>query len=1080
MKFSQKTRYWLAITLAIIFSVSVYAQNIKVTGTVLDDSGEPLIGATIVQKGTSNGVAADLDGNYSISVPAKSTLVFSYIGCDSQEIAVNGKTKIDVTLKSSSTMLDEVVAIGYGTVKKKDLTGAVSSVSGAELAKVPATSAAGALQGKAPGLNIVSQSGAPGAGVNVTIRGGTSLTQSTTPLYIVDGFPMDNALSNLDVNDIETIDVLKDASSTAIYGARGSNGIVVITTKSAASGKTKIDYNGFASFDVLPKKLDVMGNALGYAQYQYELIALRNNYGLFTQVYDDNFDYANDPSFYTGVYDRMASRYGDSYALDMQEEGFGGSAVTQNHSLSVSGGNDKTKYLISYNFVKNDGLLANHDYTRNSLRAKINSELFKGVKLDFSAFFYGASTHGGGKFDGLDDLVKYPINGGTMFTRDELLNTQTLGQFRTMTSLYSATNQLVQNEAATSTNRNRRLELNGGVTIDFAKHFTWRTSGNYVTKWGKSKSFAGPNATGYLLDPVNTGMSGSIGTSEGYNFHVANTLTYQNVFNGKHDLTVMLGQEYSYSESEGVSLSLKKFPNPNHGLDYINTAEVSSKSTSHSRSNMLSFFGRASYTFDGRYIITATMRADGSSKFAKGNKWGYFPSVSGAWRISQEKFFEESNAVNVFSNLKLRVGYGVTGNNGIGDNLYTTAVTLGNYPMDNNEQNPSFNLSTELGNPKLKWETLHATNIGLDVGILNGRVNLGVDWYNNQISDMLMSSVIPSTTGYSKQMQNVGKMRNRGWEIAINTVNITNRDFQWTTTLNLSFNRSKVLALNNDLAYKQFNAGSSLEGQVTYYAAVGQMLGDMYGYKYEGIYTTDDFIQNADGSYTLKDGVVKPFGGTAQPGDMKFAADNGDPDDPQFTKELVKIGNGTPLCIGGFGNQFTFKGFDLNLFMNFSIGNDIYNATAQALSPYGPFQNTLNDFGNNFYRLIDPVTGQQATTLERLKALNPDETSRLWSLTEGNSSNIIYPSSYFVEDGSYLRISQLTLGYTFPSKWMSKAHISKCRLYFTANNLYTFTKYSGYDPNVSSSNSDVICTPGFDSRAYPAARSFVVGLNLSF
>ena len=286
-------------------------------------------------------------------------------------------------------------------------------------------------------------------------------------------------------------------------------------------------------------------------------------------MYDDNFDYANDPAFYTGVYERMASRYGDSYALDMQEEGFGGSAVTQNHSLSVSGGNDKTKYLVSYNFVQNDGLLANHDYTRNSLRAKINSELFKGVKLDFSAFFYGASTHGGGKFDGLDDLVKYPINGGTMFTRDELLNTQTLGDFRTMTSLYSATNQLVQNEAATSTSRNRRLELNAGVTVDFAKYFTWRTSGNYVTKWGKSTSFAGPNGTGYLLDPLNTGMSGSIGTSEGYNYHISNTLTFQNTFNEVHDLTVMLGQEYSYSESEGVSLSMKKFPNPNHGLDYI-------------------------------------------------------------------------------------------------------------------------------------------------------------------------------------------------------------------------------------------------------------------------------------------------------------------------------------------------------------------------------------------------------------------------------------------------------------------------------------------------------------------------------
>lgn len=1080
MNLSKIPRYWLALLLSVVFSLSVYAQNITVKGTVSDESGEPLMGATVMVKGTTNGVATDLDGNYSISAPSKGTLVFSYIGYDNLEMPVNGRSTIDVVMQTNSMMLDEVVAIGYGTVRKKDLTGAVSSVSGAELAKVPVVSAAQALQGKAAGINIVQQSGAPGAGVNVTVRGGASLTQSTDPLYIVDGFPMDNALSNIDINDIESIDVLKDASSTAIYGARGSNGIIVITTKSAKEGKTKIDYNGFVSFDVLPKKLNVMDNALSYAQYQYELIALRNNYGLFTQYFDDNFDYANDPTFYTGVYDRMNNMYGDSYALDMQGEGFGGSAVTQNHSLSISGGSDKTKYLVSYNFVGNDGLLANHDYTRNSLRAKINTELYKGVKFDFSSFFYNASTHGGGKFDGLDDLVKYPINGGTMFTYDELLNTQTLGDLRGMTSLYSATNQLVQNRAATSKKRERRLELNGGVTVDFLDAFTWRTSGNYVSKWGKSTSFAGPEGTGYLLDPLNTGQSGSIATSEGYSWHIANTLTYAQTFNQKHDLTVMLGQEYSYSESESTSLSLKKFPNPNHGLDEIKTAEVDSKSTGHSHSNMLSFFGRASYTYDNRYLLTATMRADGSSKFAKGNKWGYFPSASAAWRISQESFFQESNIINVINNLKLRVGYGVTGNNSIGDNLYTTAVTIGSYPMDNNEQNPSMALSAELGNPKLKWETLHATNVGLDLGLFNNRLSIGVDWYNNQISDMLLSCTIPSTLGYTKQMQNIGKMRNRGWEISLNTVNVTTRNFQWTSSLNLSFNRSKVIALNNDLEYKEFGAGKSLEGQVTYYAAIGRALGDMYGYKYEGIYTTDDFIENEDGTFTLKDGVVKPFSGTAKPGDMKFAADNDDPENPQFTKVMRKIGNGTPLCVGGFGNQFTFKGFDLNIFMNFSVGNDIYNATAQALSPYGPFQNTLKDFGDNFYRLIDPATGREATTLARLKELNPDENSRLWSLTEGNSGNIIYPSSYFVEDGSFLRISQITLGYTFPSRWMKKACISNLRLYFTANNVYTFTNYSGYDPNVSSKNDDVICTPGFDSRAYPTSRSYVVGLNLSF
>lgn len=1087
MKFCQKKRTWLTMLMAMAISVSVYAQNIMVTGTVLDEAGEPLIGATVIQKGTTNGTSTDIDGNYTINVPGNSTLVFTYVGYEKKEVNVEGRTKIDIRMAPNSTVLDEFVAIGYGVVRKKDLTGAVSQVSGKELAEAPVVSAAQALAGKAAGVNIVQQSGAPGAGVNVTVRGGASITQSTKPLYIVDGFPMDDALSNIDINDIETIDVLKDASSTAIYGARGSNGIIVITTKSAKQGKTKIDYNGFVSFDVLPKQLDVMDNALNYVNYQYELNALRNNYGLFTQVYDNDYDYANDPTFYTGVYDRMRSMYGAGgpldYALNMQEEGFGGSAVTQNHSVSVSGGGEKMNYLVSYNFIGNDGLLANHSYNRNSVRAKINSELFKGVKLDFSTFFYGASTHGGGAFSGLDNLVQYPINGGTMLSRDELLNTQTLGIFRSMTSLYSATNQLVQNKAATSKKRARRLELNAGITVDFLQHFTWRTSGNYVASWDKSTSFAGPEGTGYLLDPINTGMSGSIGNKEGFNWHIANVLTYQQVFNEKHDLSVMLGQEYSYSESEGVSMSLKKFPNPNHGLDYIDTAEVSEKSTSHSHSNMLSFFARATYNFDERYILTATMRADGSSKFAKGNKWGYFPSVSGAWRVSQEKFWQDANVSFWWDNLKLRAGYGITGNNGIGDNLYTTAVTLTSYPMDNNEQNAAFILSNTLGNRNLKWESLHAANVGIDFGLFNNRISLSVDWYNNQISNMLMSSTIPSTTGYTTQMQNVGKMRNRGWEIALNTVNIASRKFTWSTVLNLSFNRSKVIELNNGLEYKTFNAGSSLQGQVTYYAMVGQPLGDMFGYKYIGIYTTDDFdpVYDAAGNetgYTLKPGVVKPFEGEPKPGDMKFAADN--EDGTQFTKVLQKIGNGTPKCIGGFGNTFSFVGFDLNIFMNFAIGNDIYNATAQALSPYAPFQNTLKKFGNNHYQLIDPTTGVEATTLSKLKALNPDENSRLWSLTESNSSNIIFPSSYFVEDGSYLRISQLTLGYTFPEKWMKKAFISKLRIYFTANNLYTFTKYTGYDPNVSSDNDAVICTPGFDSRAYPQARSYVVGVNLSF
>ena len=322
-------------------------------------------------------------------------------------------------------------------------------------------------------------------------------------------------------------------------------------------------------------------------------------------------------------------------------------------------------------------------------------------------------------------------------------------------------------------------------------------------------------------------------------------------------------------------------------------------------------------------------------------------------------------------------------------------------------------------------------------------------------------------------------MRNRGWEFSLNTVNIATHGFQWTSTLNMSFNKSKVIALEGEVQQKTFSAGDNRSGSVNYYAVVGRGLGDMYGYKYDGIYTTDDFNQLPDGTWELKDGVVRPEDGrTAQPGDIKFAADN--EDGTQFTKQAVKIGNGTPDFFGGFSNQFTYKGFDLNVFLKFSVGNDVYNATKHSMSPYAPFENAPKEFSANYYRLVDPATGMKATSLERLRELNPNEAARTWSLTENNASYITYPSSYFVEDGSYLRLAQVTFGYTFPQKWMKKALISNLRIYFTGNNLATWTKYSGYDPDASSKNDDVICTPGYDSSAYPMSRSYVVGVNLSF
>ncbi len=1055
------------------------AQTVQVRGVVIDTDGEPLIGATVMQKGTTNGITTNINGEFTLGVPATAQLVVSYIGYETATVAVGGKTQLRITLQTSSAMLDEVVAIGYGTVRKRDLTGAVSSVGGQEMAKVPVVSAAAALQGKVAGVNIVSQSSAPGASLNITVRGGTSITQTTTPLYIVDGFEMSDALSNIDINDIESIDVLKDASSTAIYGAKGSNGIIVITTKSAAKGKTKVDYNTFFSFDQLSKKLSMMSNAADYVAYQYEYAQLNGKTTMWSLAYDD--DYGTDQAdFYTGVYSRIADRYGNSYATDWQDLAFGGSALTQNHNLSVSTGTEKTQVLLTYNYNGQDGLLANHDYTRNSIRAKVKSELYKGVNLDFGTFFYNNVTHGGGAYSGMKNVLLQPINAGTLFTQDELITTQTYATYRGLDNTYDTANPLVQNEASTSESRARRLEVNAGLTIDICKYLKWRTAGNYVAKWGKSTAFADENSTSYLIDQTNTGMNGSISNSESYSWNIANTLTYAQTFNKKHQLGAMLGQEYSYSESESNSISLKQFPNPNHGLDDISNATVDSKSSSHSHGNMLSFFSRVNYNYDERYLLTATLRADGSSKFAKGHKWGVFPSASGAWRVSEEAFWKDKAVNEWFTNLKLRAGYGITGNCNISSNLYSTSLTQTTYPMANNENSSAYVMGTTLANANLKWETLHATNIGLDLGFLNNRINVTIDWYNNEISDMLMKCSIPKSSGYSYQYQNVGSMRNRGWELQFNTVNIKTRYLQWTSTLNLSFNKSKVLSLNGDLDYKTFSVGGNRSGTVTYYAKVGESLGDMYGYVYEGIYTTDDFDIDADGNYTLKAGVVQPYEGTAKPGDIKFAADNDDPDNPQFTRKLVKIGNGTPDCTGGFGNTVTYKNFDLNVFMKFSIGNDVYNATKHAMSPYASYQNVPTEFGNNYYRLIDPLTGQEATTLVRLKELNPDESSRTWSLSSTNLNYITYASSYYVEDGSYLRLAQVTLGYTFPKQWLKPAHISSLRLYFTANNLATITGYSGYNPDVSAANSNVICTPGYDSSVYPLSRSYVIGLNLSF
>ena len=849
-------------------SLGIFAQNRTITGTVRD-AVDVVIGASVTVKGNSSiGTITDMDGKFRISVPSSARdLVIKFIGYDDAVIRLGTPTDYKVTLKESSVMLEEVVAIGYAKVKRKDLTGAISSVGGKELANVPVTTAMQALQGKAAGVNIVTESGAPGAGANITIRGGMSLTQSTEPLYIVDGFEMGSALDNIDINDIESIDVLKDASSTAIYGARGSNGIILITTKSGKKGKTQVSYNTYFSFDKLAKKLDLMSNVEDFVKYQYEFAELTGITPTWSAFYDDGM--ATDATgFYTGVYDRIHERYADASSIDWQDEVFGGYAMTQSHNVNISTGTEKTQVMLSYNYNGQDGLLANHSANKSAFRAKINSELYKGIRLDVNAMFNNKSVDGGGSYSGMKYVLRQPISGGTYFTRDQMLTEQTYVDFRGAESSYTASNPLIQNEASTSNKRSRMFSVNAGLEFDFLKHFTYRIAGSYRWNSSKSTSFSDERSTGYLMDPVNTGMTGSIGNSESYSYQITNTLNYNQTFAKKHKVNLLLGHEVSYSEDESNSISVKQMPYPNHGIDDISLGNVEEKKSGHGHSGIVSAFLRANYTFDERYLLTATLRADGSSKFAKGHQWGVFPSASVAWRISEESFWKENRINDVVNSLKLRVGYGTTGNNGVGSFSYRTNVSLTSYPMNNVMTNPAYVLGTQLGNPELKWETQVATNVGLDVSLFNSRVNLTAEWYNNQANDLLLNCVVPSSTGYSTQYQNVGKMRNRGWEVTLNTVNIRTKNFSWTSDLNLSFNKSKVVALEQGQTEKTFSAGDSRSGMVTYYATVGEALGEMYGYKYEGIYTAEDFIEGKDGKLTLREGIVKPKSGTPQPGDI--------------------------------------------------------------------------------------------------------------------------------------------------------------------------------------------------------------------
>lgn len=1070
----------LLMLLLISCPLSIFAQNKTLTGTVRD-AIDVVIGASVTVKGDKSiGTITDMDGNFKLSVPVSAKeLVVSFIGYEDQTVLIGNKTHFAVTLKESSVMLEEVVAIGYAKVKRKELTGSSVSVGSKDLAIAPVTTAAQALAGKAAGVNIVQQSGAPGADINITVRGGTSITQGTEPLYIVDGFQMENGLQNVDINDIETIDVMKDASATAIYGARGSNGVILITTKSGKAGKTEVSYNGFVSFDRLGKKLDLMG-VEDYVKYQYEFQLLRGNEDNFSNIFGGDI---NSGDFYTGAYSRIANEYGNRAGIDWQDEVFGNTGITQNHNVNISGGSEKTKYMLSYNYTGEDGIMDKHGYQKNSIRAKINHELWKGVRFDFSSSLQMTKIDGGGSLGGtLKQTILQPVTGGVKWTNEQLLGSDLADLFSEMYGgdNYDANNPIINNQSITNEKYTRMATVNAGLEIDILKDLTFRTSGSYMWQQVRKDYWDNGNTKTASSNQSPYGY-GYRNNSEKFSWQITNTLNY--AFNVKeaHRFNVLLGQETWYQESMNLDNEYRKFSDGNFGLNDVSMGTPQTWKSGKSRVGLVSLFGRLSYNYSDRYLFTGTLRADGSSKFARGQQWGYFPSASAAWRISEEGFMKD---FDFFQNLKLRVGYGTSGNNNVDNNMYATDYGSGHYGYNGSDY-ITLVPGTTLGNPKLKWEKTTTTNVGLDISILNSRVNLSVDWYNNESSNLLIKNQIPTSTGYTHQFQNIGSIRNRGVELVLNTTNIRTKDFTWTMDFNIAFNRSKVLDIYGDGETDNFI--TEYESRMGFKIEKGKPLGQFFGLIYDGIYTTDDFTQNADGGYTLNAGVPYLKGSNREnvkPGDAKYRPTAGEVDadgNPVWgTNDRTVIGNAAPNFTGGWNNTFTYKGFDLTIFMNFVVGNDVFSMSTQRfIGPYLANQNTLEKMKNRF-TLIDPSTGKESSDLARLAALNPHQYdgNALWNISGNNKTAISERSSYYLEDGSYLRLNTITLGYTLPKKLVQRAKISNARVYCTLNNIHTFTDYTGYDPEVSASSSAL--TPGIDNSSYPRSKSWVVGVNLTF
>jgi TonB-dependent starch-binding outer membrane protein SusC len=1021
--------------------------DILISGIVTDEKGNPLEGVSVLARNINVSTITNKEGKYSIKIKDRNEILkFTFVGFIGLEKGLGTTNTLNIVLKETSHILDDVVVVGYGTVKRKDLTGSVSSVNIADMQKAPVRSFDEALGGRVAGVQVTSDDGQPGSGYNLIIRGSNSITQNNGPLFVIDGFPIENPDNNsINPAEIETLDILKDASSTAIYGARGANGVIVITTKKGKIGLPTINYNVYVGVQRISKKMELLS--------PYEFVSLQKEIN---------------PLATDSIYLKNGKKledYKNVDGIDWQSELFR-DAIMQNHTFSLSGGTDKTKYVVSGSITNQDGIVVNSGFKRYQGRLSLEQKLSEKLKFTINSNYANSSTYGvipsqldGGAtqstFNLMYNLWSYrPITGGNNDALEEAL----VDPENFNLALDNRLNPLVnaQNEQRKTINEN--FFVNSSLAYEIFKGLSLKISGGFNRQATTRELFNNSQTrSGYSFIAGINNVNGSISRRLVSDYLNENTITYNKRFNKYHQLNILGGFTIQSNRSEFNGLSATALPIEALGLSGLDQGTALPVQSALSEFSLVSYLGRVNYSFFERYLLTASLRSDASSKFAKGNRVGVFPSAAFAWKLGEESFMKNVKFIN---DAKVRISYGITGNNRVSDFAYLSTII---YPTTRYSfNNGVFNTATPgaFGNPNLKWESTEQFNIGIDLDIFQNKLKFVADYYNKTTFDLLLDANLPMSSGFGSTFKNVGKVSNSGLEFAISSINIENKNFKWTSSFNISFNKTKILGLNEgqENILSPVNWDNFYKLTPTYIAQIGSPIALLYGYVWNGNYQFEDF-DLVGTAYVLKSNVQNNGSprNSIQPGDIKYKDLNGD--GIVNSSDITIIGDPNPAHIGGFSNDFSYKGFNLNLLLQWSYGNDIYNANRLIFegNPQG------SGYGYN----------QFATYKDRWTPTNPSNTQYR---VNGRGPNV--NSSRVVEDGSFLRLKTVSFSYDIPAKSLKKLKIKTLRIYTSAQNLITWTKYSGLDPEVSTKSTAL--TPGFDYSPYPRAYTLTFGAQINF